>query len=479
MAESRSSSRPAAGDRRDRNRPPPRRQPRRRRRRQQVDLVEHHQDPLALDAEARPAPRSPTRRCSSQLGCATSTTCSTRSASVASSRVDRKGATRWWGSLRMKPTVSVRTAVTPSPRRDPARARVEGREQPVLDQHLAARQAAEQRRLAGVGVADQGDGRQLADVARRRSRRSRSITASLPLELRDPAGDQPAVDLELGLADAAGPDAAGLPRQVPPAPRQARQQVAELGELDLGLGLAAARPLGEDVEDHRGPVEHLDVSRQRPLEVADLGSGQILVEHHRVDSLSPRQRSASRSTKPDPTMVAGSGAARSWICALDNDATGCVHQPLELVEVLVDVRRGVPAHTSPTRSVRSADRCRGTSSVAVVQGRSSWWRRSRTRSQAARVSSTSLAPWALDTKRGTTGLSRQQDTVGGAAPRRIASRRSRRPVLRRQSAVTGSAVMYSANTEPDPVDRHRPREPFGQGLASPFTSCSVRSSSRS
>ena len=60
-------------------------------------------------------PRAPRRRPADALpttGCATSTTWSTRSASTASSRVDRKGATRSWGSFRMKPTVSVITTVT-------------------------------------------------------------------------------------------------------------------------------------------------------------------------------------------------------------------------------------------------------------------------------------------------------------------------------------------------------------------------------
>ena len=43
---------------------------------------------------------------SSALGCVTSTTCSSRSASRTSSNVLLKLSTSAWGSLRMKPTVS-------------------------------------------------------------------------------------------------------------------------------------------------------------------------------------------------------------------------------------------------------------------------------------------------------------------------------------------------------------------------------------
>ena len=59
--------------------------------------------------------RSTTRICPSQSGWLASTTCSRTSAARASSSVARKLATRWCGSLRMKPTVSVTRARWPSP----------------------------------------------------------------------------------------------------------------------------------------------------------------------------------------------------------------------------------------------------------------------------------------------------------------------------------------------------------------------------
>ena len=102
-----------------------------------------------------------------------------------------------------------------------AGARVEGGEQPVLDEHVGARQAVEQRRLAGVGVADEGD----EPVARPVP--AATLGAPGPVELAEvgleathPAGQPPAVDLELGLARAPGADAAGLLAEDRPRPRR-------------------------------------------------------------------------------------------------------------------------------------------------------------------------------------------------------------------------------------------------------------------
>ena len=69
------------------------------------------------------------------------------------------------------------------------------------------------------------------------------------LQARDAVADDAAVELELRFADAARADAAGLPLEVRPCARQARQQVFELRQLDLRARLAAARAAGENVEN--------------------------------------------------------------------------------------------------------------------------------------------------------------------------------------------------------------------------------------
>ena len=64
---------------------------------------------------------------------------------------------------------------------------------------------------------------------------------------------------------------------------QARQQVLQLGQLDLRLALLGLRVLGEDVEDQRGAVDDLDLDDV--LEGAPLAGGQLGVADHRVGAL--------------------------------------------------------------------------------------------------------------------------------------------------------------------------------------------------
>src|SRR5690606_9388067 len=109
----------------------------------------------------------------------------------------------------------------------------------------------------------------------------------LPAQPRHALADPAAVQLELGLtgtaaadADAAGGPAADLAGQVATPAAQPRQQVLELGELDLGLTLPALGVLGEDVEDERGAVDDLHLDDL--LEPPQLAGGELAVADHRV-----------------------------------------------------------------------------------------------------------------------------------------------------------------------------------------------------
>ena len=115
-------------------------------------------------------------------------------------------------------------------------------------------------------------------VAAARRRRARAADVLDPLlHLLDPVADDPPVGLELALARAPGADAALGPREVGPEPRQARQLVLELGELDLEAALVGPGVLGEDVEDQPAAVDDLDLDqllerlllRRRQLVVGD------------------------------------------------------------------------------------------------------------------------------------------------------------------------------------------------------------------
>ena len=104
-----------------------------------------------------------------------------------------------------------------------------------------------------------------------------------------------AVGFELRFAFAAAhADAALLPRQVAPEPRQARQQMLELRQFDLQLAFARAGALGEDVEDERRAVENLAV--ENLLQVAALRGGKFVVEDDRVHVLLPAV--ARRTPRP-------------------------------------------------------------------------------------------------------------------------------------------------------------------------------------
>ena len=93
-------------------------------------------------------------------------------------------------------------------------------------------------------------------------------TLELGFEPLDALPDDPAVGLELGFARSPETNTAADAREVGPHPGQSREEVLELGQLDLELGFVAARPGGEDVEDDFGPVH--DANPELALEVGAL-----------------------------------------------------------------------------------------------------------------------------------------------------------------------------------------------------------------
>ena len=137
-----------------------------------------------------------------------------------------------------------------------AQQRIERDEQRVRDERFLPRQAVEERRLAGVGVADQRDGRQQAFAAAVAQLRAAGLdVGDLLADDAEPVADVPAIDFELGFTGAPGADAAAEPRQPVARADEPGHQVLELRELDLELALARARPAREDVEDQLRAIE--------------------------------------------------------------------------------------------------------------------------------------------------------------------------------------------------------------------------------
>src|SRR5207302_10860963 len=95
-----------------------------------------------------------------------------------------------------------------------------------------------------------------------------------------PGGGQAAVGLDLRLPRSTGADPAvyaprAEPLEVRPQPAHAGKVVLELGQLDLELALGRVGVVGEDVEDHRGAIDHGHA--ERLLEVALLTRAELVV----------------------------------------------------------------------------------------------------------------------------------------------------------------------------------------------------------
>jgi hypothetical protein len=149
-----------------------------------------------------------------------------------------------------------------------AHRRIERREQQVLRHDVGAGEPVEQRRLAGIGVADQSDHRPRRTLPPRTMQgASPRYLLQLPAQLRHPIADQPPVGLDLGFAGAAEkPEATALTLEVSPASHKATGLVIEMGELDLQPPFRGRGALAEYFEDQAGAVDHLGLDRG--LEVA-------------------------------------------------------------------------------------------------------------------------------------------------------------------------------------------------------------------
>ena len=85
--------------------------------------------------------------------------------------------------------------------------------------------------------------------------------------------DSAPIDLESLLAGAAPANAAPESRESLVPLRQARESVAELGELHLEFAVSGARALGEDVENQLRAIDHPQL--ETLAEVARLDGGEV------------------------------------------------------------------------------------------------------------------------------------------------------------------------------------------------------------
>src|SRR6201996_9504689 len=160
--------------------------------------------------------------------------------------------------------------------------------------------------------------------------------SDLAAELGDPRPDPAPVGLDLGLPRAAGPDAtaarapaARLPGQRLTPAAQPRQHVLQLGKLDLRLALPALGVLGEDVQDQRGPVDHLDLDHS--LKAAQLAGAELAIADHRVRAR--RGHDPGELVRLARTDVGGRvDPATALDQAVEHDGTSGLGQAAELRE---------------------------------------------------------------------------------------------------------------------------------------------------
>ncbi len=135
--------------------------------------------------------------------------------------------------------------------RDRAQRRVERREQHVGGEHLGARQAIEEGRFSGIGVADQRDDRKRHGAAALAVQAAGALDAvELALDLRHALLDQAAVGLDLGLAGSAKKaEAAALALKMGPGADKPGFLIGEMGEFDLKRAFARSRPASENLQN--------------------------------------------------------------------------------------------------------------------------------------------------------------------------------------------------------------------------------------
>ena len=218
-----------------------------------------------------------------------------------------------------------------------ARCGVERGEQLVGRIRSRLDQGIEQRRLTGIGVADQGDVEGIAARALAALRLALTFDAfQALLGALDTLADHAAIELDLGFAgSAAHADTAALALQVRPPAHQPGAEVLQAREFDLQLALVTARTLAKNLQNQERTV--IDRALQVTLEVALLRRADALIKQ----DLGGTQLGGKRF---DLIGLATANKKRWVRCAPfagdapDHCQTSGLRQQPKLLELLVEIR---------------------------------------------------------------------------------------------------------------------------------------------
>ena len=166
--------------------------------------------------------------------------------------------------------------------RDRAQGRIERCEQHVGGENSCIRQPVEQRRLAGIGVADQRNNRIRHPLSALPMQMTCALDAfEFQLDTCDAFADQAAVGFDLRLArPAEKAETAALTLKVGPRPHQPAALVREMRQFDLKRAFTRTGAAPENLKNETGTVENFRVPRL--LEIALLDRRQRAVHHHEI-----------------------------------------------------------------------------------------------------------------------------------------------------------------------------------------------------
>jgi len=163
-----------------------------------------------------------------------------------------------------------------------AHGRIERREQLIGRVHVGAGQRIEQRRLAGVRIADQCNNRHRVALARTTRLIALNFDHVEPLiELFHTVAKNAAIELELCFARTAQTDrTTALPFQMRPSAHESRGHVFQLRKLNLQLAFVGARALREDIENETRAID--DTALGEFFEIAFLHRAQRAVDQDQI-----------------------------------------------------------------------------------------------------------------------------------------------------------------------------------------------------